>query len=416
MGLADLVPGVSGATVALVLGIYPRALDAVSGIGWRMARRLRRAQFRAQLVVGARDPGSLVNDADGRDAGRVLLLASLALGVGLAIAGGSRVLPPLLDEYPGQMGGLFFGLVLASVAVPIRRMERRTVRAWGLALAAALAAFWLTGLRAGTSGHAQGSVLLELERPAAEELVLTSANTTLWASDAEHGLRLAYGLARPATASAGTRSVRADVVARMAGTAANLPPGALRDVRAPVPVASVSQTEPLAGGRDPALAYVFAAGVLAISAMSLPGLSGSFVLLALGLYGYVVHALRATLYHGDAGAAIVVATMIVAMTVGLLTFARILRRLFSRWPDAALAALAGLMLGSLRALWPFARHAPDGAEVAALPIPGDPAVPGIVLMFAAGVLAVALLEGLARRRAAKGLPCPRQDSNLGPTA
>lgn len=399
MGLADLAPGVSGATVALVLGIYPRAIDAVSGIGWGMAKRLRSARFRAQLVVGARDPGNLAADADGKDAGRVLLLASLAAGIGPAIAAGSRVLPPLLDEYPAQMSGLFFGLVLASVPVPIRRMKRRGLRAWGWAAAAAVVAFWVAGLRTGNSGHARGPVLLELQSPTAVEVVLTPANTTLWASPADGGLRVAYGLASPVTVPAGARRVQTEVVARMAGAAANLPVGAIRDVRAPVVVASVSQAGAFAGGRDPGLGYVFVAGVLAISAMSLPGLSGSFVLLALGLYGYVVHALRATLYHGDAGAAAVVATMIAAMVAGLLTFARILRRLFARWPNAVLAALAGLMLGSLRALWPFTRHTPSGAEVAALPAPGDPAAGAVILLFATGVLAVTILDGLARRGA-----------------
>ena len=257
----------------------------------------------------------------------------------------------------------------------------------------------IAGLQAGTSGHARASALLELQRPAAAETMLTPANTTLWASPADGGPRVAYGLAAPVTVPAGARRVQADVVARMAGAAANLPAGAVGEVRAPVAVASVLQAGAFAGGRDPGLAYVFVAGVLAISAMSLPGLSGSFVLLALGLYGYVVHALRATLYHGDAGAATVVATMIAAMAAGLLTFARVLRRLFARWPNAVLAVLAGLMLGSLRALWPFTRHLEGGGEVAVLPAPGDPAVASVTVLFAAGVLAVTLLDGLARRGA-----------------
>ncbi len=399
MGLADLVPGVSGATVALVLGIYPRAIDAVSGIGPAMAKRLARARFRGQLAAGARDPAKLAGDDDGRDAGRLLFLASLAIGIGPAIAAGSRFLPPLLNDYPAQMKGLFFGLVLASVAIPVRRMERRGATALALGTTAALGAFLLTGLRATVEGRAHGAVVLELERPAEADVVITPANATLWAQRPGGGLRIAYGAARPATVPAGAEEVRIEIVARVAGADANLAAGSIREVRAPVAVAAARQDQPLSGGRDPGLPFVFAAGVLAISAMSLPGLSGSFVLVALGLYDYVLGALRSALYHGDGGSLAVVATMIVAMTAGLLTFARILRRLLAKWPDAVLAVLAGLMLGSLRELWPFHRHLPSGDETASLPVAGDPATLSVVAMFAAGVAAVTALERLGRRTA-----------------
>ena len=87
-------------------------------------------------------------------------------------------------------------------------------------------------------------------------------------------------------------------------------------------------------------------------------------------------------------------------------------------PDVVLAVLAGLMLGSLRALWPFHRHLPGGGETAALPVAADPATGPAIAMFATGFAAVTALEW-AGRRAARGRSaneCPRQDSNLGPTA
>lgn len=411
MGLADLVPGVSGATVALVLGIYPRVVDAVSGAGPAMAGRFRSRRFRRQLLAGARDPGALSDDEDGRDASRVLFLASLALGIASAIAVGSRFLPSLLDQYPAHMKGLFFGLVLASAAIPIRRMKRRGAAAWALGVAAALGAFWLAGLPTPTTGHARGEAVLVLERPAQADTLLTPANTTLWAPRFGGGAPVGYGVANPVVVPAGAAEVRVGVVARVAGAAGNVPAGSVDEAEGPVEVASVVQEAPFAGGQDPRLLYVFVVGVLAISAMSLPGLSGSFVLLAMGLYGYVVDALRSTLYYGDAGAATVVATMIVAMAAGLLTFARVLKRLLAKWPDAVLAVLAGLMLGSLRALWPFHRYLPSGEEAASLPLAGDPATPSVVLVLAAGLAIVLALERVGRRTS-----CPRQDSNLGPTA
>ena len=410
MGLADLVPGVSGATVALVLGIYARAIDAVSGIGPAMAKRLRSRRFRRLALAGVRNPGALSDDAEGRDAGRVLFLASLGLGIALAVAVGSRFLSPLLDAYPAQAKGLFFGLVLASVAIPIRRLERRGAAAWAWGVLGAVGAFWLTGLETSATGRAQGAVHLAME-PVAAETLLTPANTTLWAPRPGGGAPVAFGVASPLVVPAGAAEARADVVARVPGAAGNVPAGSVGEADGPFPVMSVRQAEPFAGGRDPGLHYVFFAGVLAISAMSLPGLSGSFVLVAMGLYGYVVDALRSTLYHGDAGAGMVVATMIGAMAAGILTFTRVLKRLLAKWPDAVLAAMAGMMLGSLRELWPFYRHLPSGEEALSLPSAADAVTMSVIAMFAAGLAIVAALERAGRRSR-----CPRQDSNLGPTA
>ena len=411
MGLADLVPGVSGATVALVLGIYSRAVDAVSGIGPAMAKRLRSRRFRRLVLAGARNPGGLPDDDDGRDAGRVLFIASLGLGIALAIAVGSRFLSPLLDAYPAQARGLFFGLVLASVAIPVRRMKRHGAALWAWAAAGAGSAFWLTGLETSATGRARGAVHLALERPGAVEVVLTPANTTLWAPRPGGGPPVAFGVASPLAVPAGVAEVRADVVARAPGAAGNVPAGSVREADGPVAVASVRQAEPFDGGQDPDLHYVFFAGVLAISAMSLPGLSGSFVLAAMGLYSYVVDALRAALYHGDAGAGMVVATMVAAMAAGVLTFARVLKRLLAKWPDVVLATMAGMMLGSLRELWPFRRHLPSGEETLSLPVAADSVTIAVIAMFAAGLAVVTALERMGRRSR-----CPRQDSNLGPTA
>ena len=164
----------------------------------------------------------------------------------------------------------------------------------------------------------------------------------------------------------------------------------------------MSQPAALAGGRDPGLGYVFLGGVLAISAMTLPGLSGAFVLLLLGLYHFVLHSLALAVSHGDPGAAAVVATMVAAMGTGLLTFARVLKYLFSRWRDGTLAVLVGLMAGSLRKLWPFVDHPGHGREVLTLPAAGDPGTVSVALMFAAGVGLVVLMHTAGRRADLRG--------------
>ena len=120
-------------------------------------------------------------------------------------------------------------------------------------------------------------------------------NLTLLApGDGTRGV-IAYGLATALAVPAGTTSVEAEVVARMAGSVGNVPSGTLAAVEAPIPIAGVVQPAQLAGGLNPALAYVFVGGVLAISALVLPGVSGAFVLLLLGLYHFVFYSLSQTL-------------------------------------------------------------------------------------------------------------------------
>ena len=199
---------------------------------------------------------------------------------------------------------------------------------------------------------------------------------------------------------AGSTTLELEVVARMAGAAANLPPGSIRVAEGPLEVSTVSQRAPMDGGLDPGLLFVFVGGVLAISAMTLPGVSGAFVLLLLGLYHFVLYSLRLAVSHWDPGAISVVLTMGSAVTIGLLTFARILKRLFARWRDGTLAVLVGLMLGSLRKLWPFTDYTAEGREVLAWPAMGDPVTGTVALLFALGAGVVLVLDGMGRRRIA----------------
>ena len=401
MGLADVIPGVSGGTVALILGIYPRLINAVGSVGAGMLRRLRLRSFRALLKEGFREPARLGDAPEGTEAGHILLLGSVVAGVVPAILAGAQVLPPLLSSHPEQMRGLFLGLVLASVTIPARQIGRRSPSRWLLACVAALATAWFAGLPEPSTRHARGRVTIEFAAPLASEVRLTPGNLTLEAPGENGHPDVEFGLLGSRTAAAGATSLEVEVVARMAGGAGNLPAASIREVEGPVAIAAVSQPAALTGGRDPSLVYVFVGGALAVSAMVLPGVSGAFVLLLLGLYHFILHSLSLTL-HGDARAAIVVATMMAAMAFGLLTFTRILKALFARWREATLAVLVGLMVGSLRKLWPFVEQGEDGGEIMTLPVAGDPDTVTVLVMFVGGVGAVMLLDRAGRRAGAGG--------------
>jgi putative membrane protein len=287
MGAADVVPGVSGGTLALVLGIYPRFISALSALDASLLRR---------LLVGPSRRAAL-READ------VPFLFTLGAGIVLAIGSLSKIIPQLMANHPEAMNGLFFGMIAASVAVPLRLMKR-VGPAEGFALVTAAAgAFVLTGL--------------------------------------------------------GELTVR------------------------------------------DSLGFLFASGAIAICAMLLPGISGSFLLLILGQYTRVLSAI-------DERDLLVLAVFGAGIMVGILGFSRLLKSLLHVAPDPTYAALVGLMLGSLRKLWPF------GVELEAPVIiggktvqstravwPWDPGYGGPVILplalAALGVVLVLVLERLGRQ-------------------
>lgn len=397
MGAADVVPGVSGGTMALILGLYPRLIDAVGNLGVGMLRRLRTRTFWALTAAGLKDPARLRGTPEGTDAARLLLLASLAAGVLPAIAAGTRLLPPLLGNYPAQMSAFFLGLVLASVTVPFRELESRGPSRWLLALAAAGVTAWFVGLPAPSGGHARGMVTLVFDPPPAVDVALTPSNLTLRAPEDGRRPDIEYGPRTTVTVPAGTGRVEVEVISRPAGAAGNVPSGSIREAEGPFESARVTQAADLVNGRDPALGYVFLGGVLAISAMALPGVSGAFVLLLLGLYHFMSVTLWTAISYRDPGAMVVVGIFVASLAIGLLSVVRILKHLFARWRDGTLAVLVGLMLGSLRKLWPFTEYSAEGREVLTLPAWGDPAIASVAIAFAAGLIAVLVLDGVGRR-------------------
>ena len=96
--------------------------------------------------------------------------------------------------------------------------------------------------------------------------------------------------------------------------------------------------------------FIFFSGMIAICAMILPGLSGSFILLILGKYAFITAALRNPFNPDNLE---IILIFITGCLVGILGFSRILRYGLARWHDYTLALLTGIMLGSMRKVWPW---------------------------------------------------------------
>ena len=138
--------------------------------------------------------------------------------------------------------------------------------------------------------------------------------------------------------------------------------------------------EGVAQNADPALWAFFVAGAIAICAMILPGISGSFLLVLMGMYGAVLGSVTGREFLN-------LAVFLAGAVVGLALFSQLLDRALKRYHDPMLAALIGLMAGSMRVLWPW----PNGVESTALAAPGENVIAAVV----AGVIAFTLVYVIA---------------------
>jgi len=273
VGLANIIPGVSGGTMLLLLGIYERVIRALRNIGLDALRQLK--DGRRGLVTALRQVDAL-------------FVGVLALGALFAVWRAAKVLLYLLDEHHDPTYGFFFGLVLLSVVVPYRMIKHK--RASG-ALFCALGVVAVVGLTFAIPGE---------QRLASEQQ------------------------------KAAIKAAKAE--AAKVGHKANLP-----DVE--VDAAK--------------LGLFFGSGAVAIAAMILPGISGSFMLLLMGVYFELLGAI--TTRNGT-----LLGVFTLGCIIGLLVFTRILNWLLEHHHDLTLAYLLGLVIGSLWAIWPFKTFAMAG--------------------------------------------------------
>lgn len=131
MGAADIIPGVSGGTIALIVGVYEAIIQALHAATSMLVALVQGRWQRARLHLKQM---------------HLALILPLAVGIGGAILLGARILPPLMEAYPASMRGLFLGLVGASLAIPAMRISHWKRSYVGLAIGAAVVAFLLAGL------------------------------------------------------------------------------------------------------------------------------------------------------------------------------------------------------------------------------------------------------------------------------
>ena len=195
MGGADIIPGVSGGTMALIVGIYK---DLIGAIG---------DAFSAVLTLVRGRGGEALRMFRALDWG---LLLPVVVGIFVAIGIGSLFIPELLERYPVECRALFFGLVAASLAVPWR--ERHGHETWHVAVAAvaAVVAFVLVGLP--RSGDAADPGALRIAATAA-----VSINAMILPGVSGAFLLEVFGLYR--TTLEALRSLDAGYIAAFAGGA-----------------------------------------------------------------------------------------------------------------------------------------------------------------------------------------------------
>ncbi|RMA78698.1 DUF368 domain-containing protein [Umboniibacter marinipuniceus] len=231
MGAADVVPGVSGGTIAFITGIYKRLLAAIAAFDLSLI-----TTFKSEGVVG------VWRKVDGS------FLATLLAGIVTSMALLARVIHFALENHSLWIWSFFFGLVVASVVHIWRQIEAPTISSWLLLLVGSIIAYSI-------------SIATPVDAPTAN-----------W--------------------------------------------------------------------------FIFLAASFAICATILPGISGSFILLLLGVYPVVIEAIG----YGDF---VVIAHFVAGAILGLLTFVKGVSYVFNRFESQTLAVLTGFLIGSLNSLWPW---------------------------------------------------------------
>jgi len=285
MGMADLIPGVSGGTMAFILGIYERLLAAIRSFDAKW--------LKACVTLDARSVLQRPHFA---------FIIPLLAGLFLAVWFFTHVisLPDLIRDYPEHVYGLFFGLILASIYVLMQELK---------------------GFNAG------------------------------------------------------------DAITLIFGTVAGLVIVNLVPVETP-----------------DAAWFIFISGMIAICAMILPGISGSFLLLLLKKYSTIIAAV------GNVNMAVII-PFLLGCVVGLVSFSRFLGWLLSRFYQRTLLVIKGILLASLWLLWPFQERVYEAIGTKQKIVSSTPYIPGmetgslyeVIGFVLAGVTAVIVIHTLGQR-------------------
>lgn len=231
MGAADVVPGVSGGTIAFISGIYQELIETINAINLKALKTLKDAGVKAAWKA--------INGN---------FLVSLLSGIGLSVITLAQLIKWLLENKPVMVWSFFFGLVLASIFFVGKQVSKWNIKHIVVLILGAIVAYYITIMPA------------------------MGGNNSLW--------------------------------------------------------------------------FFFVSGALAICAMILPGISGSFILVLLGAYRPVLEALHTKDFK-------TILVLMLGAVVGLLTFSRLLKWMFDHHKDTTLAVLTGFIIGSLNKIWPW---------------------------------------------------------------
>lgn len=231
MGAADVVPGVSGGTIAFISGIYEELISTISNVNLRLLKTLKKD--------GVVEAWKVLNGN---------FIVALFLGIFISIASLAKVISYLLVSQPVLLWSFFFGLVLASVFYVGKQVKKWSIGPFIILIIGSVLAYFIT----------------------------------------------------------------------------TLPPLAQSD----------------------SSLYIFISGMIAICAMILPGISGSFILLILGSYQTVLGAVKEK-------ELLTIGTFMAGCIVGLLAFSKVLKWTFAKFHDLTIALLTGFLIGSLNKIWPW---------------------------------------------------------------
>lgn len=297
MGIAEVIPGVSGGTIAFITGIYEKLLDSIKAINPSLITTLKND--------GIKGVWEAVN-------GNFLITLFAGMGVSIVLFAG--LITGLMETNKELLWAFFFGLIVASAIFIGKQIKSWNFSIGGLLLLGLAISYYIT-----TAVPAQGS-------------------DALW--------------------------------------------------------------------------LVFLSGSIAISAMILPGISGSFILLLMGMYQIVLPTLSEFIETQSMDSFIIVAVFGAGCLVGLLTFANVFSWTFKKYREQTLAILTGFMIGSLNKVWPWrnileTRINSKGEEVpfrdlSVLPASyeGEPMILGVIVLMIVGAVAVFALERFGSEEAA----------------
>ncbi|MBT3393549.1 MAG: DUF368 domain-containing protein [Waddliaceae bacterium] len=320
MGIADMIPGISGGTIAFITGIYEELLSAIKSVNIKALKSL--------FTLKIKDLRTTVHWH---------FIIALAIGIATAVVSSAQTIHSLLGDPLTRtyLYATFMGLIVASIVFCFRTIGTRSRAVYLAMIIGAIAAYLLTTIPATTTTTA---AVYDVQL--GEFVIPKSPFVNIW---------------------------------------------------------------------------MVVCGALAISAMLLPGISGSYILNILGEYDTVIGAMANFVAHLKGGtinfeALSILVSLGIGVVVGVIVFSRVVSWVFSRWHNIAIATLVGFMAGAMKAVWPFweVRYLFDTTIIMAKPqmqlvrpILPDITSPHFMIaaaLFLAGFVAVFAIEKIAHHK------------------